>query len=250
MSQNCQDGKFGSTQGTILALKAIIAYDKASFKLSGSGNISLKVDEKVVQTIPFSSDSKHALEFDGEIITTLIFDNSMKRNHHTLSLSLASSDSAVAMPFSFSSSYRSLLPSSSPNTAVSLTTSLSKSYLREGEGADLLVELKNVNNKEVPMTVAIIGIPGGMECRHDQLSELKRRGDIAFFEVVNSDLIIYWRGLAPSQKISLRVDVVAKIPGTFTGAASRAYLYYSDEFKVCHTILFNLDIFWFSNTII
>jgi hypothetical protein len=70
-----------------------------------------------------------------------------------------------------------------------------------------------------------------LEVRYDQLDELRRRGDIAFYEMHNSDLVLYWRGMSPNQTIKLKVDAVAKIPGSYVGPASRSYLYYTDELK-------------------
>ena len=41
----------------------------------------------------------------------------------------------------------------------------------------------------------------------------------------------YWRSLAPKRKVELKLDLVAEIPGRYTGPASRAYLYYTAEQK-------------------
>jgi hypothetical protein len=37
--------------------------------------------------------------------------------------------------------------------------------------------------------------------------------------------------MKPGQKVELPLSLVASIPGTYTAPASRAYLYYTDEFK-------------------
>ncbi len=44
-------------------------------------------------------------------------------------------------------------------------------------------------------------------------------------------MICYWRSLAPNRKIEVKLDLIAKIPGSYTGPASRAYLYYTAEQK-------------------
>jgi len=46
------------------------------------------------------------------------------------------------------------------------------------------------------------------------------------------DLNLYWRGLGPGQEVTLMLETTAAIPGSYTGQASRAYLYYTDEVKV------------------
>lgn len=229
LTTQCQDGRFSSTQATILALKAIIAYDKATFKLAGTGSITLKVDGEVVQTQSFSSDTKDAIEFDSQKLTAIL--SSSSATTHSLSVEMVSSEKDVAMPVSFAASLNTLLPTSVPASPVIMTASLSSTTVTEGEGLDILVSVRNTQSNEVPMTLAVVGIPGGLEVRYDQLDELRRRGEIAFYEMHNSDLVLYWRGMSPNQSIKLKVDAVAKIPGTYVGASSRSYLYYTDELK-------------------
>ena len=59
---------------------------------------------------------------------------------------------------------------------------------------------------------------------------MSRRG-IAAFEVIGREVVLYWREMKPDQKVELPISLVAAIPGTYTGPASRTYLYYTDEFK-------------------
>ena len=83
----------------------------------------------------------------------------------------------------------------------------------------------------IPTPVAIVGIPGGLEVRHDQLKELVKSNKIAAYEVIGREVVLYWRSLAPAEKVEVPLSLVAAVPGTYTGPASRAYLYYTDEFK-------------------
>ncbi len=43
--------------------------------------------------------------------------------------------------------------------------------------------------------------------------------------------MLYWRAMAPGEKRELSLSLLAAVPGTYTGPSSRAYLYYTDEFK-------------------
>ena len=42
---------------------------------------------------------------------------------------------------------------------------------------------------------------------------------------------LYWRDLAPGQKIAVPLDVIARVPGEYSGPASRGYLYYNADLK-------------------
>jgi len=43
--------------------------------------------------------------------------------------------------------------------------------------------------------------------------------------------VLYWRVLKAEERVDLPISLVAAIPGSYTGPASRAYLYYTDEYK-------------------
>ena len=89
----------------------------------------------------------------------------------------------------------------------------------------------NKTDKAIPTPVAIVGLPGGLEPRHDQLKELVKAETIAAYEVIGREVVLYWRELKAGQKVELPLSLVAAVPGTYTGPASRAYLYYTDEYK-------------------
>ena len=44
-------------------------------------------------------------------------------------------------------------------------------------------------------------------------------------------MVLYWRALKAEERVDLPLSLVAAIPGRYTGPASRAYLYYTDEHK-------------------
>jgi hypothetical protein len=79
--------------------------------------------------------------------------------------------------------------------------------------------------------VAIVGLPCGLEARADQLKELVKEGKIDFFETRGREVILYQRAMKPAEESQLVLSLVAAVPGQYTGPASRAYLYYTDEDK-------------------
>ena len=93
------------------------------------------------------------------------------------------------------------------------------------------VVCSNKTDETLPTSIAIVGIPGGLEVRHDQLKELVKSGAIAAYEVRGREVILYWREMTPGQKREFPISLVAAIPGRYSGPASRTYLYYTDEHK-------------------
>jgi hypothetical protein len=112
-----------------------------------------------------------------------------------------------------------------------LNVKLSQDKLIEGAPTEASVLVTNKTKDALPSPVAIIGLPGGLEPRHDQLKELVKKGTIDAYEVLGRDVVLYWRSLQANAKVQVPISVIAAVPGTYTGAASRAYLYYADEHK-------------------
>ena len=136
------------------------------------------------------------------------------------------------MPYSIAVSYNAVTPDSSDKCKVALAVKLVDAKVTEGELTEARVSVTNKTDETIPTPIAIVGIPGGMEVRHDQLKELVKSGKIAAYEVLGRDLVLYWRAMKANEQIDLPISLTAAIPGKYTGPASRAYLYYTDEDKV------------------
>ena len=144
------------------------------------------------------------------------------------------------LPYTASWSYRTRQPDSSADCPVDLQTHLSRSSLREGAAVRLTVRVANKLDRGQGMTVAIVGLPGGLALPED-LKQLKdaarlrdngsRPGLISAFEIRGRELVLYWRDMAPKQKLEVNLALVGRVPGHYRGPASRAYLYYNADHK-------------------
>ncbi len=147
---------------------------------------------------------------------------------------MTSDNPATQMPYSIHVSHASLLPQSAAKCAITLTTTLSHSTLAEGDATEVKVAITHsgaVEARPLPMIVARIRLPGGLLPRLEKLRELKQTETIAAYEVQNREVILYWRGLDAAGSINFSLDAIATFPGRYTGEASVAYLYYTDELK-------------------
>jgi uncharacterized protein YfaS (alpha-2-macroglobulin family) len=217
-----KSGRFGSTQSTVLALRSIVAYDNANAKPKAPGRIVLSVDGKNVGApVAFTASKQGALIMPD-------FTSSLAPGKHTAELKM---EDGSSMPFSISVKYNSLLPESAREAQVGLQVVLKDSQIQEGSVTEAIVSIANKSDQPIPTPVAIVGIPGGLEVRHDQLKELVKAGKIDAYEVNGREVVLYWRYLKAKDKFDIPLSLVAAIPGTYTGPASRAYLYYTDEFK-------------------
>jgi uncharacterized protein YfaS (alpha-2-macroglobulin family) len=220
--ESCKSGRFGSTQSTVLALRAIVAYDKARARPTAKGSVQLYVDGRNVGApMPFDKETQGAIKFPdiGEVF---------EPGEHKVELRMSDGSD---MPYSIAINYHSETPVSAKECQIGLKVALSDSKVAEGAVTEANVSVTNLAKEHSPMTVAIVGVPGGLEPRHDQLKELVKSRKIDAYEVIGREVVLYWRSLKPEQKADVAISLVAAVPGTYTGPASRAYLYYTDEFK-------------------
>jgi alpha-2-macroglobulin-like protein len=112
-----------------------------------------------------------------------------------------------------------------------VTTALSDAELTEGEATEVRVRVESSRDTGLPMAVAIVGLPGGLEVRTERLEELRRAGAFDMVETRGREVILYWRSLPPNAVKEVSLSVIAAVPGRYTGPASRTYLYYTDEDK-------------------
>jgi hypothetical protein len=215
-------GRFGSTQSTILALRAIVTHDAAHARTKAPGRIHLTVDGKTVgDPLAFGGDTQNAIVLPD-------FANGFGPGKHTVSLRL---EDGFDMPVSVAVRYTSLRPDSSEKSKIAIQVALKDRQVREGAVTDATVTIANRSDEPIPTPVAIVGIPGGLEVRHDQLKELVKSGKIAAYEVMGREVILYWRSIAAKDKFDVPLSLIAAVPGSYTGPASRAYLYYTSEYK-------------------
>ena len=215
-------GRFGSTQSTILALRSIVAYDRAHARPKAPGRIVLTVDGRTVGTpLAFTASSQGALVLPE-------FASELGPGKHGVALKM---EDGSSMPFSISVKYHSLVPESAEEAKIGIQVFLNDSLIQEGSVTELAVSIANKSDQVITTPVAIVGIPGGLEVRHDQLKELVKSGKIDAYEVMGREVVLYWRYLKAKDMFDVPLSLIAAVPGSYTGPSSRAYLYYTDEYK-------------------
>jgi hypothetical protein len=217
----CRGGRFGSTQATVLALDAIAAYDAAHARTTAAGSIALSVDGKAAGKVDFPAGHKGTVALPA-------FAPRLSGGKHVVRLSL---EGGTAMPFGIVVRGHRRTPPSSPRANVAITTALAKTDVVEGDPVDVSVSVENETDGVLPMVVAIVGLPGGLEPRVEALKELVKSGRVDAWEVRGREVVLYWTGMEAKGANRVPISCLAAVPGSYTGPASRAYLYYTDEDK-------------------
>lgn len=214
-------GTWGATQATALALAALTKHAEVNTAPRSSGTLWVEVNGKRVGTIDYTADQTEPLVIDG-------WEDALKQGDNQIVLRHAGGE---PLPFTVDVSWTALNPASTPGAELALTTALDKDELRMGETTRLTATVQNQAGRIVPSPIARIGLPAGLEAQTWQLEQLQERGEIAFFETRPREVTIYWDGLHDGDSHEVELDLVAFVPGAFTGPASSAYPYYNDDEK-------------------
>lgn len=222
LADSCKAGRFGSTQATVLALRTIVSYDKQRARPKAPGKLRLYVDGQAIgDWIAFDKSTQESIKLPD-------LSELLNAGDHTVEIEMADGS---PMPYSLAVKYNTLSPANAKDCKLNLAVKMAQDKVIEGASTEANVTVENATKEVVPSPVAIIGLPGGLEPRHDQLKELVKRGTIDAYEVRGREVVLYWRTLPASSKLQLPLSLIAAVPGSYTGPASRAYLYYTDEDK-------------------
>jgi hypothetical protein len=225
-------GGFGSTQSTILSLKALIAFTRVNKKTAEAGALDYHVNGRAAGKLLFAAGVTDALVFDVSDP-----EKYLKPGKNLVRVDVTGNN---VFPYTLTWSYQTIKPASAEGCAVKLATTLDRAEAKEGETVHLSAVIENIQDKGQGMAVAIVGLPAGLTLPED-LKQLKdharlrndgkEKGLISHFEIRGRELILYWRDLAPRQKIEVPLDLICRVPGQYQGPASRAYLYYNADHK-------------------
>ncbi len=219
-------GNFSSTQGTILALKALTQYSAFAQQTTEDGAVSVFVDGKEAGKATYKAGQKTEVTITG-LETALA-----APGKHQVEVRYASGVKHP-LPYTLAADWRTERAPSDALCAVRLTTALSADGAgKVGESVRLTAVLTNTDaQRGQPMTMALLGLPAGLTPQPWQLKQLQERGVFDFYELKDGRLACYYRDLKPGERVEINLDLKAEVPGAFTAPASVAYLYYTDELK-------------------
>ncbi len=229
-SHRVGSGGFGSTQATVLALKALLAATGKSSTSTRQGRLQVRLAGELIAEAKFAASEAGAVEVVG--LDEKIFAHSSDSQNIELELIAIDADN---VSYTIESSYNTRTPARSDACPLELATRFSDDVVDNsvavGSTLQVIAELRNKSDQGQPMTVAIVGLPGGVEPRIEKLDELRAAGEFDYYELRGREVILYWRTIQPQFERSIAIDVTATVPGKYTGPASRTYLYYTAEEK-------------------
>jgi hypothetical protein len=245
------DGTFGSALATMLAMEALCQSEGLGIgnwgsattaaalaqgpragnpvpnpqsllpHLPNAGTLTVDCDGRTIGRSSFAAGAREAIAIGG-------LEAALRSGENRLGINLSGDNK---MPYLVTVAYHSAEPDQSDACPVRLWTTLTGSKVRRGQTVALHAELSNTSAQDQPATVAVLGLPAGLEVQPEQLEALKKAGTIDSYEVRPRELVLDWRSLAAKRQIWWKLDLSAAVPGKYVGPVSRAYLSDAPENK-------------------
>lgn len=216
-------GRFGSTQSTAMALKVLIGYAKfqKQKEIGPDDMVEIHLNGKMIRkNVEINENGRMKIDSLQKYIKN---GKQQVKIHFT--------NAKASFPYNLNVEWNSSLPDSSENCKVALSTSIADNTYKVGDVVRMNIELANTKKHGLSMPTAVIGIPSGASVQPWQLKEILEQKKVAYYEIFDNYLVLYWREMGPSEAKVINLDLKAEIAGTYTAPASSAYLYYGDEDK-------------------
>ena len=210
---------YGSTQATVLAMKAMVIYAQKVDSGKRTGRLTVSINGKKAGKQKYG-------EAPGRIALKDL-EKYLKTGKNKVKISFSNTDQAL--PYYLGLRYHTLLPISDDDCVLKLSTKLKNKKAKMGDQQRLAVALTNKTQKAVTNPIIKLGIPAGLSVQAWQLKEMEAQGVFDYYELFNGYLVFYFRELGPSAIKEINLDLKADIPGAYSAAASSAWLYYANE---------------------
>ena len=201
------DGYY-STQSKVLVLKALSSY-------YSKYNVNYSNAEPIVKL-------KGKLLNEEQVFTNDLLIN----GQNLLEISYPK---GKGLPINFYASYFSLQPPKDENASISMDVTLSQSEVKIGDNVRMNIKIENKENRYLGMITAKIGVPAGLTIQPKLLKDMIEKKEIAYYEIFDNYLVLYWYKLEEKANINVNLDLKAEFSGKYIGKANKVYEYYKPE---------------------
>lgn len=216
-------GRFGNTQSTIWALKALIAYEQQRPKQLREGKFAVHINGEMVRSYQYDSEGNHHIDASDLARYLRVGENTVK---------IVCTPKKGTVPLSnFDVNWYQITPEDTLPSLIEVQTILAKSKVKMGETVRLTTTLTNTTDEAQASTVAVVGIPAGLSLQAWQLKELQEKEKVDFIELMDEHIVFHYSDMEPNEVHTIDLDLKTEFIGTYQAPASAAYLYYYDEIK-------------------
>jgi hypothetical protein len=215
------DGGFGSTQATILALRALLEGSAITLGQDFDSTVAVLLNGRQVETV-------HETKENSDVVKQIDLTKFLRAGENAVALKQTP---AGELPFQLSGTYwlpnaaqrKNDTPSPEP---LEIGVNYDRTTLPVDEQLHCAVTARNNTGRPINMAIVDLGIPPGFEVDTSGFETMKKNDQIAKFEVTGNQVVLYLRELSNEKPFEVRYGLRAKYPLRVQAPASSVYEYY------------------------
>lgn len=220
IEQKDGSGTWGSTQATVLALKALIAGTGQPSGGERPRRIQMTLNGKKLPEIVLGAD-------EAQVMRQVDVSDQVRPGRQILQLV---DRSETAAGFQFVSSYHAPESSVRPKeSGLSVDVTYDRQKVRVSGTLTATAMVENQTDRAAPMIIVDLPIPAGFMLETDSFAKLVDTGAIAKFQTTSRSAIIYLRGIDHKARATFQYRLRATMPAMLTIRPAVAYEYYNAE---------------------
>ena len=217
-------GTWGTTQATIMALRAILLASQLSAS-DVRGSVDILLDGKTVQTLQLTPDNN-------DLFHQFVFKGIDATQPASVELRFAGTGGLAYQVVGRYFTPWDAKPAAEP---LSIDVAYDRTHLAQDDIATATATIRNNLPGTANMVMVDLGIPPGFDLLSEDLQSFQeksaaaRTGRLEKFSLTATQAILYFNALAPKQTVTLSVRLRAKYPIRARTFQSRVYEYYDPD---------------------
>jgi len=217
-------GNWGTTQATIMALRALVL----ATQLSASdvhGALEISLDGKPVKTLQLTGENN-------DLLHQFVFKSINAEKPSSVELHF---DGKGTLAYQIVGRYFTAWEQKPPTEALSIDVAYDRTHLAQNDIAIASATVRNNLTKTAKMVMVDLGIPPGFELLSEDLQSLQEKtadqkaGRLEKFSLTATQAILYFNAFSPNQTVTITFRLRAKYPIKAHTFESRVYEYYDPD---------------------
>jgi hypothetical protein len=223
-SKKDASGAWGSTQATIIALRALLLATEAN-AADVHGAVQVVLNGKVVQTLQLNTENS-------DLLHRFVFKGIDAREANSVEIKF---DGTGGLAYQVVGQYFVPWQATQANEALSIDVQYDRTKLARNDVATATATVSNHLGKTANMVMIDLGVPPGFELLSEDLQDFQEKtaaatsGKLEKFSLTATQAILYFNALVPNQSVTVKFRLRAKYPIRAKTFQSRAYEYYDPD---------------------
>ena len=223
--QTSKDGCWGSTQATILAIRALIQGSTASLGQDFESSITVSLNGEKVETFRLN-------QANSDVMKQINLTKHLRAGGNRLELRQSP---AGELPLQIVGRYwlpknpEPVVTGTPPAGLLQIDVHYDRTTLAVNDLLKCAVTVKNKARLAVNMAIVDLGVPPGFDVDTSAFETMQANGQLAKFEITGNQVILYLRGIDARTTLDFSYSLRAKYPLRVTTPASTVYEYYQPQ---------------------